>query len=273
MRKSYRVLKEVGIDQPIFDTRFLTAQALQCDRAALLAQAERDLTDEEQAAIQTLITRRANRESVARILGERDFWGLSFALNEATLEPRPDSETLIEAALHFCQKHAAISILDLGTGSGCLLLALLSALPASKGLGIDQSPRALEQAQLNAKNLGFESRANFLQSHWLDNVEGLFDLIVSNPPYIKTQDLKTLQREVRDYDPHLALDGGEDGLDAYRTLIPQLKNHMKKNALLLFEVGASQAPQVSALLEKEGFSDIRFHKDLNIINRVVSARN
>ena len=163
-------------------------------------------------------------------------------------------------------------ILDLGTGTGCLLLALLSALPNATGVGVDQNPRALEQATKNAQTLGLAGRAQFLQSNWLDHVEGKFDLIISNPPYIATQELETLAREVRDFDPLPALDGGDDGLCAYRAIIPKLKDHMTENASILFEVGVGQAESVKTLLEKVGFINVLFYKDLSGIERVVGAR-
>lgn len=274
IRRAQLQLTQAGVDNPILDTRLLFAHALGCDRAALTANPERLLSDDEIATLSALITRRANREPVGRILGTREFWGLPFCLNEATLEPRPDSETLIEAALN-CTKMtgAPHSILDLGTGTGCLLLALLHEWPHATGLGIDQSECACRQAEENAQRLGLEDRASFLQSDWFSNVTNRFDMIVSNPPYIPDADIDFLQPEVKVFDPLAALDGGADGLDPYRIIIPMLKNFLPPSGHVLFEVGAGQAGDVAHLMEISGFKNIQTHKDLGGIDRVVSCQN
>ena len=216
-----------------------------------------------------MITRRIRREPVARIIGAREFWGLNFGLNEATLEPRPDSETLVEAVLAFRKANARI--LDLGTGTGCLLLALLHEMPAATGMGIDMNPRAVEQAIFNAAALGLGERAMFRTGNWLTDIKENFDIILSNPPYIPASDISTLMPEVRDYDPMLALDGGVDGLAPYRFLIPQLANFLNPQGIAAFEVGAGQAPQVADLFRQSGFANIAIHKDLGGIDRCVTA--
>lgn len=262
-------LRQAEIDNPQLDARLLVGHALGLDRTQLLSQSERVLTHEEIAAIDVFLARRSTHESVARIIGKREFWGLDFGMNEATLEPRPDSETLVEAVVGLCQKKERI--LDLGTGTGCLLLSLLHDIPDATGLGIDINPRAVEQAAKNAVALNLHTRAEFRIGNWLNNVVGTFDIIVSNPPYIRADEIPSLMREVRGFDPMLALDGGEDGLTPYRLLIPQLKNFLSPQGLIALEFGQGQAPQVAAFLEENGFTKSVTHNDLGGITRCVTA--
>ena len=264
-------LEKAGITNASFDARLLVAYALNIERIDLVRQSNRVLTDNEQIIIEKLIRRRAAHEPVGRIVAFREFWGLPFRLNEATLEPRPDSETLIEAALTISPRHN-IRILDLGTGTGCLLLSLLYELPNASGVGIDIAPRAIDQATENAKRLGLDQRATFLQGNWFGPVEGVFDLIISNPPYIKHNDIALLEREVREHDPMAALDGGEDGYDPYRHLIPQLDPYLAEKGFILFEIGQGQESTILNLIETAGFSNITNHKDLGGIIRVIRAQ-
>ncbi len=258
-------LTTAGVDNSMLDARLLIAEALHSDCAQLLTQPDRILTPEEAARIESYINRRAAREPVARILGLREFWGLPFGLNESTLEPRPDSETLIDVALPFKPQ----TILDLGTGSGCLLLALLHELPQATGIGIDIAPRAIEQAQQNAARLELQHRASFHVGDWFTGIAEKFDLIISNPPYIVAAEISELMPEVRDHDPIMALDGGADGLDAYRHLIPQLSSHLNSNAHIVFEVGEGQAFMVRDLLQQSGFDTVNIHEDLAGVERSV----
>jgi len=262
-------LKQAGIDNPSLDVRLLVAHALRCDRVSLITQSDRVLTSTEEFAIETLIARRYAREPVARILGQREFWGLSFTLNEATLEPRPDSETLVATVLKHTPVESAPSILDLGTGTGCLLLSLLSALPQATGLGIDKSPRAVAQAAANAAHLGHGASAIFQTGNWFDGVDARFDRIISNPPYIPASTIDSLEPEVKDYDPRLALDGGAQGLDPYLHIIPKLKDFLNPLGAIFFEVGINQAASVATLLHDSGLSHVSIVRDLNDVERVV----
>ncbi|MDX2028058.1 MAG: peptide chain release factor N(5)-glutamine methyltransferase [Alphaproteobacteria bacterium] len=271
LRDTERQLAEAGVDNPLLDSKILVSHALGLDRVDLLMQAERLLSADETIRVQALITRRCRREPVARILGEREFWGLPFGLNEATLEPRPDSETLIDKALPELHGRSGLSLLDLGTGTGCLLLALLHELPGAVGIGIDAAPRAIEQALANARRLHLDDRAIFRVGNWLDNVDGLFDLIISNPPYIPRQDMVTLMPEVREHDPALALDGGEDGLQVYREIIPRLPKFLKPNGFVVFEVGQGQAADVARLFQQSGFYGVRIHEDFGGVERCIRA--
>ncbi|MCO5091818.1 peptide chain release factor N(5)-glutamine methyltransferase [Bosea sp. (in: a-proteobacteria)] len=198
--------------------------------------------------------RRLAGEPVWRILGEREFWGLPFRLSPATLEPRPDSETLVEAALAQLagRREEALSLLDLGTGTGCLLIALLSELPQASGLGIDLSAEACETAAMNAALNGVGDRAAFRQGDWAQGLAGRFDLIVSNPPYIPSAEIATLSVEVREHDPRLALDGGDDGLAPYRLFASCLPRLVAPGGSIVIEIGAGQGPEVTALMRGGG---------------------
>jgi release factor glutamine methyltransferase len=274
IRAATHQLAAAGIDNPELDARLLTQHVLHIGHAEVLAQSERPLSHKEIEHINALIARRVKREPVARIMGEREFWGLSFGLNEATLEPRPDSETLIEESLKRIRQTPQFKIsrvLDLGTGTGCLLLSLLSEMPQASGVGIDVAPRAVEQAQANAKRNHLSERSEFRIGNWFENVTERFDVIVSNPPYIVASDIDVLQPEVRDYDPRIALDGGADGLDIYRFLIPKLSPHLNKGGHVAFEVGQGQSAYVSDILKDYGFQNVTVHRDLGGIERCVLA--
>jgi release factor glutamine methyltransferase len=292
-------LRGADIGNPELDARLLVGHVLMLDCAQMLSQSQRELTPDEIGAMKNLLARRMAGEPVARIVALREFWGLAFGLNEATLDPRQDSETLIEAVLLHIKNNPSpaktkgllckpkfslplpqgerknisgnMQILDLGTGTGCLLLALLHELPKATGIGIDINPRAIEQAKENAAVLGLGERSNFRVGNWLEGLEETFDIIVSNPPYIPAKEIPTLMREVRDYDPLQALDGGEDGLDPYRLLIPQLVDFLNPQGLVAFEVGYEQAQQVADLLRNAGFTNISTFKDLNSIERCITA--
>lgn len=264
-------LGAVGIENALLDARWLIGHALGLARADWLTQAGRTLTEAETQAIDRLVARRAAHEPVGRILGEREFWSLPFGLNEATLEPRPDSETLVEVTLKFLRDRITPRILDLGTGSGCLLLSLLHELLTATGVGIDVTPRAVEQAQKNAERLGLASRAVFRTGNWLEGVTEKFDAILSNPPYIPAADIEGLMPEVRNHDPLLALDGGYDGLDVYRLLAPQIQQFLKPDGLVVFELGMGQADAVADLCRKAGLQHATKHRDLSGVERCVTA--
>lgn len=272
LSKSIERLRSAGVDNPSLDARLLAGHALGMDRAAFLSQSSRLLTSDEMASIEPLLNRRMAREPVARILGKREFWGLDFKLNEATLEPRPDSETLVETVLEFCEKAKTYKIFDLGTGTGCLLLSLLHELPLATGIGVDLCPRAVEQAKENAVALGLDARSSFIAGNWLDDIAEKADVIISNPPYIPSADIPGLMPEVRNHDPRLALDGGDEGLAPYRLLIPMLGRRLSATGLVVFEVGQGQASAVTALFRQNDFDAIEIRKDLGGVERCVVAK-
>jgi release factor glutamine methyltransferase len=265
-----------GIDSPALDARLLIENALGLDHTALATQATRALTDTERDAIAALAARRLQGEPVARILGEKEFWGLPFALSHATLVPRPDTETIVETALDAIGKerrNEALRIADLGTGTGAILLALLHECPNAMGLGTDIDPNAIETAQRNAQALGLASRARFRLADFAHDLGESFDLVVSNPPYIPTRDIETLAREVRDYDPIRALDGGADGLDAYRMIALKAPKLLSEGGLLVVEIGIGQADDVATIFTTEGGLDVvAIRPDLGGVPRALSAR-
>jgi release factor glutamine methyltransferase len=249
-----------GLATPELDARLLVAHALGLDHAGLAADAARLLDAAEAAAIAALAARRRAREPVARIIGAKEFWGLEFKLNAATLVPRPETETVVEAALAVLDRSqsrsAELEVADLGTGSGALLLALLSELPLARGVGTDLSREALACAQRNALALGLAARAAFVACDFGAALAGSFDLVVSNPPYVRHDDIATLAPEVRMFDPRLALDGGADGLDAYRAIAAVARHLLSPDGVLVLELGAGQLGAVEGLLAAAGLMPI-----------------
>jgi release factor glutamine methyltransferase len=208
---------------------------------------------------------------VSRILGMREFWGLPFAVTPATLDPRPDSETLVETALDLLRETAEPRILDLGTGTGCLLLSLLHERADAQGTGIDISDEALAVAASNAARLDLSARVSFRRGNWTDGIGGRFDLVISNPPYIRRGDIEALEREVREHDPLLALDGGEDGLDAYRALAAAIPDVLTQTGHAVIELGEGQGEAVRAIFESAGMAVLRIVPDLAGIPRALVA--
>jgi release factor glutamine methyltransferase len=266
--------RQVGLDAPELDARLLVSQATGLDHTALTINGDR-LLDDSSAALEALAARRLSREPVARILGSKEFWGLPFALNRATLVPRPETETVVEAALTAIDaigpRSRALRIADLGTGSGALLLALLHELPNATGVGTDVSEEALAAARDNAAQLGLDRRAQFVLSDFGAALVGRYDVVVSNPPYIASSDIETLPPEVR-HDPRAALDGGPDGLAAYRTIAAQATRWLAQDGILVVELGMGQEPAVAALFRAAGLSPSPAIADLSGIPRALPAR-
>jgi release factor glutamine methyltransferase len=292
------LLREAGVEDAIIDARILCAAILGIDRVMLLTHDQRVPTTDEMARFEAALARRAKGEPVARILGHREFWSLPIALNAATLVPRPDSETLIDVALTlFPDRRAPLRFLDLGTGSGSLLLALLSEFPNATGIGADIAPDAVKMATHNATQLGFAERGKFIVADWNepnftnhpsfprkresrsvesaangekrdsrlrgnDDTLNCFDLVISNPPYIAHDVIATLHRDVRDHDPMAALDGGTDGLDAYRALAKILPSLKHSDGYGVFEIGYDQADTVADIFRNTGFDSLQLKRDL-----------
>ena len=270
-------LQAAGIEDPSLDARLLVGAALGLDLTGLVVQAARILTSEEAARLEGYAERRLAHEPVARILGVREFWGLPFRLSEATLVPRPDTETVVELALEIFRERPIAGrrprIADIGTGSGAILLALLHEIPEAFGVGTDLSLTALHTAKGNAAALGLADRAGFVACSYAAALHGPFDLIVSNPPYIPAGEIPKLSIEVREHDPHLALDGGNDGYDAYRALIPQAAERLAPGGALVVEAGRGQAGDIETLMAAAALSVEKPPKaDLAGIPRAVSAR-
>ena len=279
--RATRLLREGGIESAARDSRLLVAAALGIDAGRLLSRPEMPLGYAEQRRLEEFLTRRVAREPVSRILGSRGFYGREFEVSPATLDPRPDSETLIDAALELIgaetgRRDMPLRILDIGTGSGCLLVTLLAELPNAIGLGTDIDPAALQVAKRNADVHGVAARANWALARSLDGISGPVDLLVANPPYIPKGDIEGLDPEVRDYDPRTALDGGADGLEVYRELAKDLVK-VVPNGWAVFEVGADQANSVREILAAVSVPGhtpvIRIFQDLNGVDRCVAWKS
>lgn len=253
------------------DARVLVAHAIGCEPSQIALRDEDAISAETGARIAQMADRRAAGEPVERIVGVKEFFGLPLRLSADTLIPRPDTETLVEAALAEITrrgaKEAPLRILDLGTGTGAILLALLANLPAATGVGVDRAGGALETATANARDLSLDGRARFIAGNWTAGLDGPFDLVVSNPPYIPSADISGLQVEVRVHDPYLALDGGEDGLDAVRIILADLGRILAADGAAFMEIGIGQWEDVTALALRHGFT-CQFIADLGGIPRV-----
>lgn len=266
-------LKSAGVDTPRLDAILLLAEASALGEDRIRSRPEMPVPPEAAAAFDAMLQRRLKREPVSKIIGRREFWSLEFRTSRDVLDPRADSETLVGGVLAVIpDRTASLRIVDFGTGSGCLLLSLMRELPNATGVGIDVSPPALAVARDNAERLGVSSRCIFRLGSWGKGIEGTFDILISNPPYIESGVVPALEPEVADYDPLLALDGGADGLDAYRAVIPDMARLAAKDAFAALEVGMGQDVAVSRLLTAAGFGEIAVLPDLSGIGRVVTGR-
>lgn len=273
------MLGRLGFASAALDAKLLTGHGLRLDALQLATRENEPVPEESAAAVAELIRRRMTGESVARIIGEREFYGLAFTLNAATLEPRPDTELLVDLALGALP--AGGRLLDLGTGTGCIPIAILANQPDASAVAVDLSADALVGARVNAERHGVDGRIGFLQGNWFEALftspQGRsgerFDLIVSNPPYITSAVVETLEPEVKDFDPRLALDGGPDGLAPYRIIAAQAADWLRPGGWLMVEIGHDQGAAVSALFIEAGFADVAVSRDLNGLDRVVSAHH
>lgn len=267
-----QMFREARFDSPELDARIITGRALGLDLTQLIAAGPRRLDGGELDALNGLAERRLAGEPVARILGEKEFFGLRLALSPSTLVPRPETEGVVEEALVLLENIGSPRIADLGTGSGAILIALLAERPDATGVATDIDADALRVAQANAEAHGLTRRISFMQCDFADALEGEFDAIVSNPPYIARADIPHLATEVRDHDPLRALDGGPDGLAAYRALIPQAAMRLAAHGALIVEIGQGQAEDVARLMEESGLMVRRPHRrDLAGLERVVTG--
>jgi release factor glutamine methyltransferase len=275
-RKLAERFRNGGFDSAELDARLLTGDVLGLDLTGMIAAANRMLTLSESNRLESFAQRRLAGEPVARILGHKEFWGLSLQLSPATLVPRPDTETVVELALEILRAGASdrpLRIADLGTGSGAILLALLAELPQAQGIGTDILTAALQTAAANAARAGLAKRTGFVACDYASGLCGPFDLIVSNPPYIRSADIAGLAIEVRDHDPPAALDGGPDGLDAYRVLIPQAADRLAPGAALVLEAGQGQSADIEALMKAAGLMTAWSIKaDLAGVRRAVAGQ-
>jgi release factor glutamine methyltransferase len=273
-----RCLRSAGLATPELDARLLLCAAAGLSFEAYISAPERALPASAANLFNDYIVRRLEGEPVSRILGYREFYGRRFSIDRSTLDPRPETEILVEAALAIVDESGArdrpLRVLDLGTGSGCLLITLLAELPGTTGIGIDISEAALRTARRNAGTHKVGARAQFVRADWLEPFVGTFDLILANPPYLRSEEIGTLSREVREHDPRRALDGGADGLSAYRRIAERLASALRAGGAALFEIGTDQAEPVADLLRHCGLGpevEIAGHKDLSGLPRCLIA--
>ncbi len=267
-REGVGQLQAAGVKAANTDARLLLEFVCQTGMNTLFSHPDKEISKEEEILYKEFILRRKKGEPVQYITGEQEFMGLNFKTDPSTLIPRLDTESVVEDALS--ELHDGMRILDLCTGSGCILLSLLKYSNDCIGIGTDISAKAVELAQLNSQRLGIE--ATFLQGDLFEGVEGKFDMILSNPPYIETAVIETLDDEVRKFEPMSALDGGEDGLVFYRRIAKEAKRYLKRGAVLIFEIGYNQGESVPGILSEEGYQEIVVKKDLAGLNRTVMAK-
>lgn len=258
-------LEKAGIQEAALDARLLLEEACRTDRNTLLVHGDRAVTEEEETQFRIFIERRSTHEPLQQITGWQEFMGLRFSVTEDVLVPRQDTETLVEEVMRYLRD--GMEILDVCTGSGCILLSLLRYSNGCRGVGCDISEKALAVAGQNAKELGIS--AQFIQSDLFESIEGRFEYIVSNPPYIRKDMIPTLMEEVRDHEPLIALDGGEDGLDFYRKITREATEHLYSGGMLFFEIGYDQGEAVKLLMEEEGYEEVTVSQDLAGLDRVV----
>ncbi|WP_412557781.1 peptide chain release factor N(5)-glutamine methyltransferase [Thalassospira sp. MIT1370] len=277
MAEGVAALNEAGIENARMDVRILLARAAGVDGGRISAWPEEEVAADKEALFRDMIARRSGHEPVGRILGERDFWRHTFKLAPETLEPRPDSETLVEWAIDFLEDNDAPRIVDFGTGTGCLLLSTIGDLPGSSGIGLDISEGAVACARENARALDLDGQVEFRVSDWdsaLDDRERAdgFDLVMSNPPYITRDEMETLSPEVQKFDPRIALTDEGDGLAAYRVLSQVAFGLAKPGGFVIFEIGRGQEKDVGQLLVEAGFVGVEYREDLGGIVRCVAAK-
>ncbi len=265
-------LKSAGVDSPVIDARLLVQAAAGATRTDIISDPYRPLSAEQSADLERLLSRRERREPISHILGVKGFWKIMVRVTPDVLTPRPETETILDVVLAYHGPLERFRLLDLGVGSGAILLAILAERPNAVGLGVDVSSEALAVARENAANLGLAGRAALLRGDWTAGLEDEgFDLVVSNPPYIKSGDVAALDPEVRDHEPHLALDGGPDGLDAYRRLAVEIPRVLRPGGRFAVEIGWDQGPAVAALFMAAGAAEVRIVRDLGDRDRVVTG--
>lgn len=265
-------LRAAGVDSPVIDSRLLLEAASGATRADIITDPYRVVSAEQLQVLDGYLERRSRREPVSRILGRKGFWKIMLSVTPHVLSPRPDTEVLVDLALKTFPEGRPFTVLDMGVGSGAVLLSVLAERPAARGLGTDVSPEALAVARENAANLDLNDRAAFMRTSWASGLgDASFDIVLSNPPYIPSADIDGLDPEVKDHDPRLALDGGPDGLAAYRELAPEILRVLKPGGTFAVEIGSEQAADVSTLFRDAGAFNVSTVRDLGDRDRVVTG--
>lgn len=263
-------LNDANIPTALLDARLLLQHAANIPQETVYLEPELIISKDVITAYNQFINRRINHEPVAKIIGSKSFWSSDFVVNKYVLDPRPDSEVIIETAINlFPNKNDVLRVLDIGSGSGCLLLSILKEFPKSTGIASDISEDALKVTKRNIELLGLEDRAECMRQNWADDLEEKFDLIVSNPPYIPSEEISALESDVKDYDPLLALDGGDDGLDPYRYLAKQISALLKPESYVILEFGYGQGESVRQIFMQQNYIINKMLFDLSGIERAI----
>ena len=269
-KKITKILAEGGIETNSLDARIILREIFNFDEKELILNSDLILSESKISKVQKIITRRLNFEPVSKIFGKRDFYNSTFSISDDVLDPRPETENIVEIANNFILEKGYESFIDLGTGSGCIILSILKENKNLTAVGVDISIDAINIAKKNSKDMNLEKRSSFLVSNWLSSVYNSYDLIISNPPYIPSDEIITLSKTVKNFDPLISLDGGQDGLKCYKEIAQDINRVINKNGRVILEIGYNQAHDVIKIFESKEFKLLKIYKDINGLNRILT---
>lgn len=269
-KKITKILAEGGIETNSLDARIILKEIFNFDEKELILNSDLILSESKISKVQKIITRRLNLEPVSKIFGKRDFYNSTFSISDDVLDPRPETENIVEIANNFILEKGYESFIDLGTGSGCIILSILKENKNLTAVGVDISIDAINIAKKNSKDMNLEKRSSFLVSNWLSSIYNSYDLIISNPPYIPSDEIITLSKTVKNFDPLISLDGGQDGLKCYKEIAQDINRVINKNGRVILEIGYNQAHDVIKIFESKEFKLLKIYNDINGLNRILT---
>ena len=269
-KKITKILAEGGIETNSLDARIILREIFNFDEKELILNSDLILSESKISKVQKIITRRLNFEPVSKIFGKRDFYNSTFSISDDVLDPRPETENIVEIANNFILEKGYESFIDLGTGSGCIILSILKENKNLTAVGVDISIDAINIAKKNSKDMNLEKRSSFLVSNWLSSIYSSYDLIISNPPYIPSDEIITLSKTVKNFDPLISLDGGQDGLKSYKEIAQDINRVINKNGRVILEIGYNQAHDVIKIFESKEFKLLKIYNDINDLNRILT---
>lgn len=269
-KKITKILAEGGIETNSLDARIILKEIFNFDEKELILNSDLILSESKISKVQKIITRRLNFEPVSKIFGKRDFYNSTFSISDDVLDPRPETENIVEIANNFILEKGYESFIDLGTGSGCIILSILKENKNLTAVGVDISIDAINIAKKNSKDMNLEKRSSFLVSNWLSSIYSSYDLIISNPPYIPSDEIITLSKTVKNFDPLISLDGGQDGLKCYKEIAQDINRVINKNGRVILEIGYNQAHDVIKIFESKEFKLLKIYNDINGLNRILT---
>ena len=269
-KKITKILAEGGIETNSLDARIILREIFNFDEKELILNSDLILSESKISKVQKIITRRLNLEPVSKIFGKRDFYNSTFSISDDVLDPRPETENIVEIANNFILEKGYESFIDLGTGSGCIILSILKENKNLTAVGVDISIDAINIAKKNSKDMNLEKRSSFLVSNWLSSIYSSYDLIISNPPYIPSDEIITLSKTVKNFDPLISLDGGQDGLKCYKEIAQDINRVINKNGRVILEIGYNQAHDVIKIFESKEFKLLKIYNDINGLNRILT---